>query len=135
MTMAFRDEYHGYEPEPGTNLNTTGEVRMHVTSKDTITIVHPAESYLLIEGRLKKTDGTAYAADDKITFVNNGIMFLFDSIKRQLSEKTIEEVNHPGQVTTKLGLLKYPRGFAKAQGLNKLWCKDSVDELTAENHC
>jgi hypothetical protein len=33
-----------------------------------------------------------------------------------------------------LGLLKYPRGFAKAQGLNQLWCKDTLDELTAENH-
>jgi hypothetical protein len=60
-------------------------------------------------------------------------MYLFDSIKRQLSEKTIEEVNHPGQATTMLGLLKYSRGFAKAQGLNQLWCKDTLDELTAEN--
>jgi hypothetical protein len=67
---------------------------MPVTSKDTI--VHPTGSYLLIEGRLKKTDGTANAADDKVTFPNNGIMFLFESIKRQLSEKTIEGVNHPG---------------------------------------
>jgi uncharacterized circularly permuted ATP-grasp superfamily protein len=81
-----RYEYHGYEPEPGTNLNTIGEIRMHVTSKDTI--VHPAGSYLLVEGRLKKTDGTAYAADDKVKFVNNGKMFLFDSIKRQLSSRS-----------------------------------------------
>jgi uncharacterized circularly permuted ATP-grasp superfamily protein len=87
--MAFqRHEYHAYESEPGTNLHTTGEIRMHVTSKDTI--VHPAGSYLLVEGRLKKTDGIAYAADDEVKFVNNGIMYLFDSIKRQLSEKTIE---------------------------------------------
>jgi hypothetical protein len=68
-----------------------------------------------------------------VTFVNNGITYLFDSIKRQLSEKTIEEVNHPGQATTMLGLLKYPRGFAKAQGLNQLWRKDTLDELAAEN--
>jgi hypothetical protein len=87
----------------------------------------------LVEGRLKKTDGTACAADYRVTFVNNGIMYLFDSIKRQLSEKTIEEVNHPGQATTMLGLLMYLRGFAKAQGLNQLWCKDTLDELTAEN--
>jgi hypothetical protein len=87
----------------------------------------------LIEGRLKKADGTAYAAADKVTLINNGIMYLIDSIKRQLSEKTIEEVNHPGQTTTMLGLLKYSRGFAKAQGLNQLWCKDTLDELTAEN--
>jgi hypothetical protein len=126
-----RHEYHAYVPEPGTNLNTIGEIRMHVTSKDTV--VHLAGSYLLVEGRLKKADGTAYAADDKVTFVNNGIMFLLDSIKRQLLEKTIEEVNHPGQTTTMLGLFRYPRGFTKAQGLNQLRCKDTLDELTAEN--
>jgi hypothetical protein len=49
---------------------------MQVTSKDTA--VHPGGSYLLIEGRFKKSDGNAYAADAKVTFVNNGIMFLFD---------------------------------------------------------
>jgi hypothetical protein len=32
-----------------------------------------------------------------------------------------------------LGLLKYPRGFAKAHRLNQLWCKDTLDELTADN--
>jgi hypothetical protein len=112
-------------------LNTSGEVRLHVTSKDTI--VHPARSYLLVEGRLKKNDGSAYAAADKVMLINNGIMYLFDSIRRQLSEKTIKEVSHPGQATTMLGLLKYSRGFAKAQGLNQLWCKDTLDELTAEN--
>jgi hypothetical protein len=78
-----RYEYHAYEPEPGTCLNTTGKFRMHVTSKDTL--AHPTRSYLLVEGRLKKADGTAYAADDKVTFINNGIIYLFDSIKSQLS--------------------------------------------------
>jgi hypothetical protein len=98
-----RYEYQGYEPESGTNLNTSGEIRMRVTSKDTI--VHPAGSYLLVDGRLKKNDGTAYAAADKVTLVNNGIMYLFDSIKRQLSEE-IEQVIPTGQATTMLGLLK-----------------------------
>ena len=71
-----RYEYHEYEPESGTELNKTGEIRMHVTNKDTI--VHPAGSYLLIEGRLKKSDGTAYAAADKVTLINNRIMYLFE---------------------------------------------------------
>jgi hypothetical protein len=61
-----RYEYHGYEPELGNNLNTSGDVRLHVTCKETI--VHPAGSYLLVEGRLKKTDGSACAAADKVTF-------------------------------------------------------------------
>jgi hypothetical protein len=60
-------------------------------------------------------------------------MYLFSNIKLQLGDKTIEPLNYPGQATTMLGLLMYPRGFAKAQGLNQLWCKDTLDELTDEN--
>jgi hypothetical protein len=50
----LRYEYHGYEPEPGTNLNATGEIRMHVTGKNSV--VYRAGSYLLTDGRLKKAD-------------------------------------------------------------------------------
>jgi hypothetical protein len=63
-------------------------------------------NYLLDEGRQKKAVGAAYASGGKVTLVNNGIMFLFDSVRRQLSEKTMEEINHPGQATTVMGLLK-----------------------------
>jgi hypothetical protein len=126
-----RYEYYGYEPEPGTNLNTTGEIRMHVTSKDTM--VHPPNNYLLVEGRPKKADRAAYAAGDNIAFINNGIMFLHDSIRRQLSDNTIDELNHPDHATTMIGLMKCSRRFTKAKGLNQQWCKDAVDELTAEN--
>jgi hypothetical protein len=52
-----RYEYHAYEPEHGNGLNRTGEIKMHITCKDTI--IHPASSYLLAEGIPKKADGTA----------------------------------------------------------------------------
>ena len=38
----------------------------------------------------------------------------------------IESLNYPSQATTKLGLLKYPDDFSKAQGLNQLWYKDTA---------
>jgi hypothetical protein len=44
-----------------------------------------------------------YDAEDKVTLINYGIMFLFDSIMHQLSDKTIEEMNHLGQETSMLG--------------------------------
>jgi hypothetical protein len=124
---------HGYSPEVGTNINNTGEIRDNVTTKDTI--IHPYESYLLIEGRLTKAtdDSALYADADKVTLANNGLMYLFSNIKYELSDTTIENVNYVGQVTTMLGLLKYSRGYAKAQGLNQLWCKDTLDELTDTN--
>lgn len=84
--MIIRDEYHGYEPEAHTNLNTSGEIRIHATNMDII--VNLAWSYLLTEGIFKKADAVAYVNGDKVTLVNNGIMFLFNSVKRQLSKTT-----------------------------------------------
>ena len=55
------DEYEHFEYEPitGTNLNNSGgDIRISIETQDLFT--HPSESYLLIEGRLTKADGTAY---------------------------------------------------------------------------
>ena len=86
---------------------------------------HPSESFLLIEGQLIKNDDTLYADADVISLINNGMMYLFKNIKYQLSGQDIENVLHPGQATTMLGLLKYPDDFSKSQGLNQLWYKDT----------
>ena len=53
-------------------------------------------------------------------------MYLFKNIKYQLSEIVIEQVQHPGQATTMLGLLKYPADFFKSHGINQLWYKDTA---------
>jgi len=87
---------------------------------------HPAESYIVFEGRLTKTDGTAYANADAVALTNNGLMYLFSNISYRLSNQEIESVHHPGQATTMLGLLKYSDDFSKAQGLNQLWKKDAT---------
>ena len=118
-------EWHEYEPVARTNLNSAGEIRINIETQDLF--CHPAESYLLIEGRLVKGDGmnTAYANADAVAIINNGLMHLFSQIGYSLSNQEMETVYHPGQATTMLGLLKYPDDFAKAQGLNQLWCKDT----------
>ena len=86
---------------------------------------HPSESYSIFEGRLTKTDGTTYNADE-VALMNNAIMHLFSRIEYHLSNQMIESLNYPGQATTMLGLLKYPDDFSKAQGLNQLWYKDTA---------
>jgi hypothetical protein len=53
-------------------------------------------------------------------------MHLFSQITYSLSNQEVESVFHPGQATTMLGMLKYPDAFAKAQGLNQLWVKDTA---------
>ena len=117
-------EYHEYEPITGANLNNPGEIRITVETQDTF--YHPSESYLIIEGQLKKAAGTAYANEDVAAITNNGMMHLFSNIKYHLSGQEIESLYYPGQTTTMLGLLKYPDDFQKSQGLNQLWYKDAA---------
>jgi len=87
---------------------------------------HPAESYIVFEGRLTKTDGTSYANANAVALTNNGLMYLFGNISYRLSIQEIESVHHPGQATTMLELLKYSDDFSRAQGLNQLWKTDTA---------
>ena len=112
-----------YEPVTGANLNNPGEIRINIETKDLFT--HPSESYLIVEGRLTKDDGTLYANADNVALTNNAIMHLFSNIKYQLSGQEIESLFYPGQATTMMGLLKYPDDFSKSAGLNQLWYKDT----------
>ena len=115
-----------YEPVAGTNLNNDGgNIRLVIETQDIFT--HPSKSYLIIEGRLTKNDAVAYGDNDLISLTNNAMMYLFRSIQYQLSGQEIERINHPGQATTMLGLLKYPDDFSKSKGFNQLWYKDTTD--------
>ena len=117
-------EEFAYEPVTGTNLNSPGQdIRITIETQDIFT--HPSESYLIIEGRLLKADGTAYDRANRVTLVNNGIMYLFKRIRYDLSGQDIENIMNVGQATTMLGLLKYPDDFSKSKGLNQLWYKDT----------
>ena len=115
-----------YEPVAGTNLNSSGQdIRLTIETQDIFT--HPSESFLIIEGELKKNDNNRYANDDPIALTNNGIMHLFKRIRYNLSGQEIENILNVGQATTMLGLLKYPDDFSKSKGLNQLWYKDTTD--------
>ena len=60
-------------------------------------------------------------------------MYLLKSIWYDLSGQEIENIVHPGQATTMLGLLKYPDDFSKSKGLNQSWYKDTSDSANANN--
>jgi len=46
-------EYHKYEPQSRTKLNSAGEININIELQDLFT--HPAESYIVFKGRLTKT--------------------------------------------------------------------------------
>ena len=134
------DKYEdiAYEKIAGTNLNSPGQdIRLTIETQDIFT--YPSESYLIVEGYLEKNlnppNATVYDRNtDLITLTNNGIMHLFKRIRYDLSGQEIENLVHPGQATTMLGLLKYPDDFSKSKGLNQLWYKDTNTNATIGNN-
>ena len=121
-------EYKEYNPIAGTNLNR-GSIVITIESQDIYT--HPAESFLIIEGRLIKLavgpNGAdiPYDEDTVISLINNGIMYLFSDVRYHLASHEIEVLQNPGYATTMLWMLKYPDDFNKSQGLNQLWVPDT----------
>ena len=116
-------EYKEYNPIAGAPLNR-GSIVITIESQDIYT--HPAESYLIVEGKLvKDADGSVYDADTLITLINNGIMYLFSDVRYHLASHEIEVLQNPGHATTMLGMLKFPDDFSKSQGLNQCWIKDT----------
>ena len=114
-----------YEPVAGTNLNSSGaDIRLTIETQDIFT--HPSESFLIIEGELKRNDNNRYGDNDPISLTKSGMMHLFKRIRYDLSGQEIESLQQPGQATTMLGLLKYPDDFSKSKGLNQLWYKDTM---------
>ena len=121
-------EYKEYNPIAGAPLNR-GSIVITIESQDIYT--HPAESFLIVEGKLvKNADGSVYDADTLITLVNNGIMFLFSDVRYHLASHEIEVLQNPGHATTILGMLKFPDDFSKSQGLNQCWIKDTGEGNT-----
>ena len=124
----YEYEYKEYNPIAGANLNR-GSIVLTIESQDIYT--HPAESYLEIEGQLRKSvrgvNGIIrnYDNGDTATLINNGIMYLFSDVRLHIASHEIEILQNPGYATTMLGMLKYPDDFNKSQGLNQLWAPDS----------
>ena len=123
-----------YEPVAGTNLNSSGaDIRLTIETQDIFT--HPSKSFLIIEGKLVRSDNNnVYANDDPISLTNNGMMHVFKRIRYDLSGQEIENIMNVGQATTMLGLLKYPDDFSKSKGLNQLWYKDTTNTAVLDEN-
>ena len=129
----YEYEYKEYNPIAGNvgDLNR-GSIVIVIEAQDIYT--HPAESFLIVDGRLTLKDDRAINPvvddpkalkdDDVVTLINNGIMYLFSDVRYHLASHEIEVLQNPGHATTMLGMLKYPDDFNKSQGLNQLWAPD-----------
>ncbi|XP_065680587.1 uncharacterized protein LOC136094533 [Hydra vulgaris] len=126
-------KYEEYEFTPSVNSNLNlEEIRIFIENSDSL--FHPHESYLEIEGRLVKADGTAYANTDAITLTHNGLLHLFERIEYRFYDSVVESVSYPGIATTMLGMLKYPNDYQQSKAMNQLWFKDNTTTADLVNN-
>ena len=113
-----------YLPISGTNLNNANPIVIRVENSDNY--FRPCDSEIEFEGVVTKTDGSVYkSTDKKLALINNGLMFLFDNIKYELSSTEIESVYQPGQATSMFGLLTKNESYSNGGGLNSCWVPDN----------
>ena len=109
----INDELYSYYPESGTQLNNSGNITIRVNNTDNFYL--PSESSLEFEGQIQTTTGAAFESGALITFVNYGLLHLFDLVKYTLNGSPIETVFNPGVVATMMGLATFPGDFKQGQ--------------------
>ena len=89
-------EYKEYNPIAGTDLNR-GSIVLTIEAQDIYT--HPAESFLVIDGELRKKarNGAGavqyYVDNDSVTLINNGLMYLFSDVNRSFTKSGTRDYN------------------------------------------
>ena len=124
-------EYNEYQPITATKLNSAGQIT--ITIENQVQFLHQHNSYLLIEGEVLKADDTRYADADLITLTNNGLLYLFSSLKLTLAGQEVEHVNYPGHATSLLGLASYSSDYQKGCGLTQGWYPDTSSAAALAN--
>ena len=116
-------EYNEYQPITGTHRNSAGQIIITIENQDQFMHLH--NSYLLIEGEVLNADNTRYADADLIALTNNGLLYLFSSLKLTLAGQEVEHVNYPDHATSLLGLASYSSEYQKRCGLAQCWYADT----------
>lgn len=130
MSAPFDDsishlEWHSHLPYASMTLNNSDEIRIPIQQQDICVI--PSMSYLYVEGKLMKEDGSA--APTKTKFVNNAFAHLFDEIRYEINGVEIDRVRNPGIASTLKGYASYDEDSLKYMN-NSGWVSSS-SELTS----
>ena len=82
-----------YLPLSGTNLNTANPIVIRVENSDNY--FRPSDSEREFQGSVFKSDDAISKKDEaKLSLINNGLMFLFDNIKYELSSTETVSYTH-----------------------------------------
>src|SRR5881628_564756 len=119
------------QPSSQHNLNIGGPIDFQSMYQDGYFL--PAESYITIQGRLVKQDGTLYD-NEEVALVNNAMLYLFSEARYYISDKEIESVLNLGQASSLVGYLTLPDDFSTSAGLSRCWSKDTTNHADSKKY-
>lgn len=102
-------QFHAYQPYTSNEIFLNDEIRIGIQELDTNTA--PCKSYLYLEGKLTKEDGSKAT---KLEFINNAIAHLFREIRYELNGTIVDSVRNVGLVSTLKGYLSYNENESNA---------------------
>ena len=124
-----RFEYNDIYPSPGTDINDKRLLTLVSTSLNQLEL--PCHSYLYVEGRLLKADGTPFTKVGNvypdITLTNNFFPYLYSNITYLIDGIPVEDLFDPGMCTTINTIITNPKPF---NGLEMCWSIDTDDGRT-----
>lgn len=115
-------EWHTHLPYTSMTLNNSDEVRIPIQQQDICVL--PSLSYLYVEGKLRKEDGSA--APTKTRFTNNAFAYMFDELRYELNGVEIDRVRNPGVTTTLKGYTSFDELSLRLMG-NAGWVTNSAN--------
>ena len=95
----WEKEYHTHNPYASSKLGNNDEIRIPIQQQDVYTL--PCESYIYIEGKVTKKDGTVGTS---VPFINNPMAFLFEEIRYEISGVTVDSTKKVGVTSTLKGI-------------------------------
>ena len=97
--------------------------------------VLPNEAYLQMTGEIvKAADGSSYAAADKVAFVNNGPLHLFDRAIYKIDNQAVEIVEKPGEASLITSLVDYSDDYVNSMGEQLMIANDTKDNEIGRAH-
>ena len=85
-------------------------------------MLHWRWAYLTIKGKIRINPDAAAERDvldaDKIALIHDFVPFLFINCKLSIGNRLVEDVSHPGYVSTVLFTLPHDRNHPKSSGLD-----------------
>src|SRR5204862_5391121 len=87
-------QFHSHNPYSSNTFGNSDEIRIPIHQQDVYTL--PSESYILIEGKIKKQDGATVTDDTTSDLVTNAMGFLFEEIRYELCGTEIDRVKNVG---------------------------------------